>query len=259
VAIVNGRAKVFEKKVAERQRELGIENPFSYYLYVKHRAPETEVVELFDRLAVNETYFYREERQFVVFKEEIMRPHLESRPAGNRTIRIFSAGCSTGEEPYTMAMIALDLFGDLLTAGVLTMKIIGCDINTKSLRAAKAARYDAWSIRYLPKHYREKYMNEVDGFWEIDDRVKSLVEFYPINLNDTQSWVRRPDFSFDAIFCRNVLMYFSGDRARVLADGLFDVLCPDGFLFTASTESVARHSGRFAAERINDVLIYRKH
>jgi chemotaxis protein methyltransferase CheR len=259
VAIVNGRAKVFEKKVAERQRELGIDNPFSYYLYVKHRAPDTEVVELFNRLAVNETYFYREEGQFIVFQEEVLGQLFDSGSARDRTIRIFSAGCSTGEEPYTIAMIAHKRFGNLMTSGDLNVKIIACDINTQALRHAKAGRFNEWSIRHLPAEYRDKYMKENGGFWEIDSRVKRLVEFYPINLNDTGSWLRQFKFPFDTVFCRNVLMYFSSDRARALADGLFDVIGPDGFLFTASTESVSRHSDRFATERINDVLIYRKH
>ncbi len=258
VTILNGRAKVFKKKVAERQRELEIENPFSYFLYVKHRAPDTEVVELLDRLAVSETYFYREEDQCIVFQEEVLGRLFESGTALDRRINILSAGCSTGEEPYTVAMIVLERFGKILEAGDLKVKIVGCDINTKSLRHARTARYEDWSVRHLPEEYRVKYMIEDGGYWQVDDRVKRLVEFYPVNLNDTRSWVRRPAFSFDAVFCRNVLMYFSNDRARTLVNGLSDVLNPGGFLFTASTESVLRHTDRFMQERVNDVFIYKK-
>jgi chemotaxis protein methyltransferase CheR len=259
VAIVNGRASVFKKKVAERQRELEIENPFSYFLYMKHRAPDTEVVELLDRLAVSETYFYREPEQFAVFREEILGGSLGSGSRHNRSMRILSAGCSTGEEPYTLAMIVCERLGLGPADADRAVKIIACDINTKSLRHARTARYDGWSIRHLPPELREKYMIESGGYWEVDDRIKRLVEFYPINLNDTRSWVCRADFSFNTVFCRNVLMYFSNDRARFLVNGLYDVLDPDGFLLTASTESVLRHTDRFAAERINDVLIYKKH
>jgi chemotaxis protein methyltransferase CheR len=259
MAIANGRAGVFRKKVIERQRELDIENPFSYFLYVKHRAPDTEVVELLDRLAVSETYFYREREQFAVFRTEILDRLLGPGPGKGRTIRILSAGCSTGEEPYTIAMIVLERWGNMLATGDLRVKIAACDINTKSLRHARTARYDAWSVRHLPSELGGKYMIEGDGYREVDGRLKRLVEFYPVNLNDTRSWTYRPDFSFDVVFCRNVLMYFSSDRARALVDGLFDVVKPDGYLFTASTESVLRHTDQFIAERINDVFIYTKH
>lgn len=258
VAMVNGRAAVLRKKVAERQNELGIDNPFSYFLFMKHRAPDTEVVELLDRLAVSETYFYREEGQFAVFREEVLGHVFDSGSAGDRRITILSAGCSTGEEPYTVAMLILERFGTIIEAGDVRVKIVGCDINIKSLRHARTARYEDWSVRHLPKGHRDKYLVRKDGYWEVDDRAKRLVEFLPINLNDTPSWVRRPGFSFDVVFCRNVLMYFSSDRAPFLVNGLCDVLNPGGFLFTASTESVLRHTDRFAAERINGVFIYRK-
>jgi len=258
MAIVNGRTKVFKKKVADRQRELEIENPFSYFLYVKYRDPDTEIVELLDRLAVSETYFYRESEQCAVFQDEILDRLSVTGPRRDRSIQVLSAGCSTGEEPYTLAMVICQRLGLIPTDGSRAVRIIACDINTKSLERARTARYDGWSVRHLPREFREKYMVESDGYWEVDDRIRRLVEFYPVNLNDTQSWTRRFDISFDAVFCRNVMMYFSNDRARVLVDGLFDVLSPDGFLFTASTESVLRHTDRFVPERIKDVLLYRK-
>ena len=167
VAIVNGRAAVFKKKVAERQDELGIDNPFSYFLYMKHRAPDTEVVELLDRLAVSETYFYREEGQLTVFQEDVLGRVFDSAAARDRKITILSAGCSTGEEPYTLAMVVLERLGNITETGDVKVKIVGCDINIKSLRHALAARYNDWSVRHLPNRYRDKYLVKKDGYWQV--------------------------------------------------------------------------------------------
>jgi chemotaxis protein methyltransferase CheR len=118
--------------------------------------------------------------------------------------------------------------------------------------------YDEWSVRHLPKAYIDKYTIRRNGGFEVSDELKKMVEFVPLNLNDIESWVTKRGFFFDIIFCRNVLMYFSQDRARAVVDGFAKVLRRGGFLFVASTESVTRHSDLFAARKIEGSFIYEK-
>jgi chemotaxis protein methyltransferase CheR len=254
----NGKSRIFEKKVRERLGELGVDNPFVYYLFMKHKAKEAEIVELLEKLSVGETYFFREEAQFIALRDEVLGRVLESRPDGDKEITILSAGCSTGEEPYTLAMIARHLFGRASNAGSIGVRIVACDVNTKSLAHAAAARYSDWSIRHLSAEYRDSFLVERDGRFEVRPDVRELVELRRLNLNDTRSWVGLPGFCFDVVFCRNVLMYFADDRASALAHGLFEVLRPGGFLFTATTESPLRRCDRFSVERINGAYVYRK-
>jgi chemotaxis protein methyltransferase CheR len=254
----NGRAQLLEKKVMERQKELGIENSFSYFLYLKHKARDQEIVELIDRLAISETYFYREAEQFRVLKDRVLAPLLNGAFSDYRNLKILSAGCSSGEEPYTLAMIVLELLGEMIDLRKHSIKIVACDINAKLLKRAKSALYNEWSIRHLPPEYREKYLTKTDNGWEVDDEVKSLVEFRTVNLNQVASWTRTPGFIFDVVFCRNVLIYFADDRAQKLLEGIFEVTRPGGYLFTASTESLLRYTDLFVSERIDEVFLYKR-
>lgn len=254
----NGQEKVFEKKIAERIEELQMADIFNYYLALKHRYKEIELINLLERLNINETYFYREEDKLKALKNQVFPGLIDSKSNADRFIHIWSAGCSTGEEPFTIAMMLKEKIEENPDAESTQVRIMATDINRLSLAAARRGVYDEWSVRHLPEIYIEKYTTRRNGTFEVSDELKKMIEFLPLNLNDTESWIKKRGFFFDIIFCRNVLMYFSQDRARAVIDGFAKVLRKGGFLFVASTESVTRHSDLFAARKIEGSFIYEK-
>lgn len=254
----NGQEKVFEKKIAERIEELQMADIFNYYLALKHRYKEIELINLLERLNINETYFYREEDKLKALKDQVFPMLIDSRPTKDRLVHIWSAGCSTGEEPFTIAMMLKEKLEETPDDKYPQVRIMATDVNRLSLSAARKGVYGEWSVRHLPKAYIDKYTTRRNGSFEVSEELKRMIEFLPLNLNDTESWVKKRGFLFDIIFCRNVLMYFSQDRARAVIDGFAKVLRKGGFLFVASTESVTRHSDLFETRKVDGSFIYEK-
>ena len=248
--------EVFSKKLAERISELGFETPFTYYLALKHRYKDTELVNLINKMKINETYFFREEEQLAVLKERVL-PEIAQR-TGARPIRIWSAGCSTGEEAYTLAILCRELKRERPEFPDLEVSIVASDINEIALDSARIGKYNHWAIRHLPSRFVGSYVSTKNGGFEVAPELREMIKFIPINLNDVTSWETRRDFHFDIVFCRNVLMYFSDHRVPEVIRGFFRVLDEDGYLFTASTESLIRHTTIFKPMKVMNAFVYIK-
>ena len=248
--------KMFSRKLAERISELGFETPFTYYLAVKHRYKNTELVNLIDKMKISETYFFREEEQLAVLKERVL-PEIAQR-AGARPIRIWSAGCSTGEEAYTLAILCRELKRERPEFPDLKVTIIASDINEIALDSARIGKYSHWAIRHLPSRFVGTYVSTKNGGFEVAPELREMIKFVPINLNDVASWETRRDFRFDVVFCRNVLMYFADRRVPEVIRGFYRVLEKDGYLFTASTESLIRHTTIFKLMKVMNAFVYTK-
>jgi len=258
LAFSNEQEKVFEKKISERIEELQMADIFNYYLALKHRYKEIELINLLEKLNINETYFYREEDKLEALKNQVFPSLVNNRSKSDRFIHIWSAGCSTGEEPFTIAMMLKEKLEENPDIKSPRVRIMATDINGLSLAAARRGIYNDWSVRHLPKRYIDKYICRKNGGFEVIEELKRMVEFVPLNLNDTESWERRRGFFFDIVFCRNVLMYFSPERAKAVIEGFAKVLRKGGFLFVASTESVTRHSSLFETRKVNGSFVYEK-
>jgi chemotaxis protein methyltransferase CheR len=113
-------------------------------------------------------------------------------------------------------------------------------------------------VRHLPKYYIDKYTTKKDGTYEVTEDLKKMVEFLPLNLNNIDLWIKKRGFTFDVIFCRNVLMYFSSNRAKAVIEGFYKILKNDGVLLVATTESVTRHSNLFKMKKVNNSFVYEK-
>ena len=248
--------EVFSRKLAERISELGFETPFTYYLALKHRYKDTELVNLIDKMKISETYFFREEEQLAVLKEQVL-PEIAQR-AGAGSIRIWSAGCSTGEEAYTLAILCREFKRENPEFSDLKITIIASDINEISLDSARIGKYSHWSIRHLPSRFVGTYVSTKNGGFEVAPELREMIHFISINLNDVASWEMRRDFHFDIVFCRNVLMYFSDRRVPEVIKAFYRVLDEDGYLFTASTESLIRHTTIFKPMRVMNAFVYTK-
>ena len=205
---------------------------------------------LASHLTVGETYFFREKRSLEILERDIV-------PELGRAIRIWSAGCSTGEEPYSIAIVLSKLMAGLKKWDI---EILATDLNAKSLAKASQGIYGEWSFRGIPLWVRSTYFEEVEeGRWAISPAVKKMVTFTQLNLMDDiyPSVWNRPN-SFDVIFCRNVLMYLTPEGMRKVVRQLHRSLASDGWLLVSPTETSQELFSEFASVSFGDVTFYRK-
>ncbi len=183
-------------------------------------------------LTVSETYFFREKPAITMFCKTII-PELIKKKNGE-IIRIWSAGCSSGEEPYTLAMIIKELFPALPKD---SFKILGTDINPNVLTKARNGLYTPWSFREIPDLYVNKYFNKIGDNYQITDSLRDLVKFEHLNLADDIFPGELPgEPSIDIIFCRNVLMYLNHELIKKISQRFYNILNESGWLITSQVE-----------------------
>ena len=168
-------------------------------------------------------------------------------------MRIWSAGCSSGEEPYTLAMIVQEVFPQ---AGSWDFTIVASDIDENMLAKVAAARYGHRSVKDVPVEYREKYLVADGGEYLVRKRTASLVRPLHLNLHDRMAL--RAMKGFDFIFCRNVLIYFDDVSRKAVVDGFYNALRPGGYIFLGHSESVGRVTTAFTLKRFEKHLVYVK-
>lgn len=226
-----------------------------YYRYLRF-GPERsdEQQRMVSHLTNNETYFYREQPQLKVFSEHVLKS-LKDRKAksGHRSLRILSAGCSTGEEPYTLAMVVHDsaqFFWNWEVA------IVGMDVDQAALEKARKAVYYHNSFRsMLPGSEERHFAREASGA-SVKDAIRRLVQFRWGNITDAASYDGLT--GLDAVFCRNVLIYFSDGMIRKVVGLLYQALAPGGYLFLGHAESLSRITDLFSSIRFQGAMVYQK-
>lgn len=208
---------------------------------------------LINQLTVGETYFFRIQAHFDALRDVIL-PNIIKRRAGERRLRIWSAGCATGEEPYSVAMLILETLPDWKDWRI---EFLATDINTDFLVAARGGRYREWSFRKVDDYWRQKHFERADGEWQVSDEVRAIVRFAHANLIDEQSNVAPAPGSFDLILCRNVFIYFDGvSIAR--ASALFRrYLAPGGWYIGGHAEPFSFDES-FEVVNFPGAFVYRK-
>ncbi|HXX58257.1 MAG TPA: protein-glutamate O-methyltransferase CheR [Thermodesulfovibrionales bacterium] len=251
ISFDNSSHFLIQRRLSRRVKLHHLDDFRDYYrllLYDKKRTEEmTEVIDL---LTVNETYFFREQNQLRAFSEEILPDLKNSRR--NKKIRIWSAGCSTGEEPYTLAMLILER-GDLEGWDI---EILGSDINQRVLATARRGVFRQNSFRCTEPYFANKYFREGDGLYTISDKVKQLVNFCYLNLMDPL----RVKFigQMDVIFCRNVFIYFDHDARKKVVDNFYNRLTNGGYLLLGHAESLMNVSTLFSLVHLKNDMVYHK-
>ena len=212
---------------------------------------------LASHLTVGETYFFREKRSFEVLEEHVLPELLRSRRGVERRLRIWSAGCCTGEEPYSVAMLLDRLIPD---PGEWNVTILATDINPRFLRKAAEGVYGEWSFRDTPAWIRERYFKKrKDGRFELSPHIRKRVTFSHLNLAiDAYPSLSNNSNAMDVIFCRNVLMYFTAERARKVAENLHRSLVDGGWLIVSPTETSISLFSPLTATGFPGVVLYRK-
>ncbi|MFZ5597128.1 MAG: CheR family methyltransferase [Bacillota bacterium] len=245
-----GKEYYVSKRVERRMVDLAMDDFGQYFNYLRFHAPGEEIERLINSLTVNETYFFREYSQLKCFAEEVI-PILTRGLNGGR-LKVWSAGCSTGEEPYTLAIILQEMLAD---TGI-HFEVHGTDINTSVLGAAEKAFYGKRSVKDVPVDYLQKYFHFDCDYYRVVPTVKKHVRLYQLNLNDGEAMDRMR--GFHAIFCRNVLIYFDDQSRREVALKFYRSLEPGGFIFLGHSESMSRITPIFKLRRFKEAIIYQK-
>ena len=233
-----------------RRRKIG--NFRDYYHFLKYdRNREDELASVIDLLTIHETYFFREERQLKALAKEVI-PELIKQKNGNQTIRIWSAGCSTGEEPYTLSMI----FHEVEELKDWNIEIIGTDISPRVLHSARRGLYQPSAFRTTDARYITKYfMKNSDGYRIVDDIRKNVIFLHMNLLDENKLALINP---MDMVFCRNVIIYFDSIAKREVIDTFHRKLNPGGYLFLGHSESLMNISTAFALRHFMYDMLYQK-
>ena len=253
-----------EDAVTARMKSRGLSSAAAYYNHLTTSAEkEDEFRELLNLLTINHTYFLRNEPHFRALREKVLPEIIRKKTreqsmaggTGKPRIRIWSAGCSTGEEPYSMAMVIRELIGN---PDEWDVEIYAADVSTDALKKAKAGLYSEHSMRLVGQEYRQKYFVERRGSrgkttHEIQSDIKDMVNLAYRNLVNGAF-----PSDFDIILCRNVVMYFDLPTMIRVMKALHSSLADDGYLFMGYSESLQSMPDRFRMEEWNDAIFYRK-
>jgi len=250
----DGSKFLLERRLNRRLEQHQLKSFEEYYHFLRYdRKREEEIVVLVDNLTTNETYFFREVAQLKAFSDEIL-PELRSRNTGKKSLRIWSAGCSTGEEPYTIAILLLESGNWWRDWQV---EIMGSDINQRVLHTARKGMYKKGSHRATPPDMLRKYfIEEGKGDYRINDAVRQLVSFSYVNLLDPfkTSLIR----DLDIIFCRNVIIYFDRNAKKKVIETFYDKLQEGGYLLLGHSESLINLSTAFTLRTLKNDMVYQK-
>lgn len=241
-----------ERRTEDRMTATGAVSFADYFARLRSDM-HGEMEHFINAFTVNETYFYREDHQLQCLSDELLNIRLMEKPAGE-PIRIWSMPCSTGEEPYSIAIWLLENWP---AVDQYEIEIVGSDIDTRVLEEARTGEFGKRALMRLPEHIVAKYFERIrPETWRILDDLRSSVRFTAANILDRTA--TKQHGRFDVIFCRNVLIYFDDASRRAAAENLYESLAPGGFICLGHTESMSRITPIFDARRFADAIVYQR-
>jgi chemotaxis protein methyltransferase CheR len=251
------RWRDLEKGFVAATQELGCASPrecLDRLLSADLSKPQIEI--LASRLTIGETYFFRDRKVFAALEEQVL-PELIHQRSGQRRLRLWSAGCATGEEPYSLAILLRRLLPDLKAWNI---TILASDINPRFLAKAQEGLYGAWSFRECPSWLIDRYFDPApEGRHRLKEQIKKMVHFSYLNLaEDAYPAIANNTAGMDLILCRNVLMYFSEASRRQVAAAMFRSLVAGGFLFVSPSELSHTIFAEYTAVHYQGTTFYRK-
>ncbi len=245
---------ILESRLSHRLGELELDN-FDQYIALLSMGPyqQDEFQEMFNRITINETSFFRNDAQLDVFEKRVLPELLEAR-ARTKRLRIWSAACSTGDEPFTIAILIHRTLGVRLPDW--KIEILGTDISERALNVAMEGKYTSYSIRTTPKLVLDKYFSTDGRNYTLKPEIRSMVSFEKHNLKDRLAAKRHG--TWDVIFCRNVLIYFDDAMKKQVVNMFSEQLADDGTLFIGHSERIKDISDRFEQMPIPQGFCYTK-
>lgn len=236
-----GKKELVKARLGKRVRESGHRTFDAYLDFVQKDASRNELTYLLDAISTNLTFFFRESAHFDHLRDVVL-PGLVQRARAGQPLRLWSAGCSSGEEPYSLAITLVEAVANL---DLLDVGILATDLSTRVLAVAKKGVYDEIRFKDMPpvlmqRHF-ERLTNKHPHQYQVAPRVRRLVHFARLNL--MQDWPMRGPF--DVIFCRNVMIYFDKPTQGRLINRFYDILRPKGILFIGHSESLSGIQHKF--------------
>ncbi|MFP4141638.1 MAG: CheR family methyltransferase [Planctomycetota bacterium] len=236
----DGKKELVKARLGKRIRQLGMGSFRQYMDSVRNDSSGAELTTMLDQISTNLTFFFREHKHFEHLRETVI-PAIRAK--GKRRIRIWSAGCSSGEEPYSIAMLLNEAINDLVGWDT---AVLATDLSTKVLGMAQRGVYRQERFRETPKHLVSKYFSVVEkrpdgNVYQAKSSIRKLIHFARLNL--MENWPMKGPF--DVIFCRNVMIYFDKTTQGRLVNRYFDILAPGGVLFIGHSESLTGTQHRY--------------
>jgi chemotaxis protein methyltransferase CheR len=255
ISFSDAKKYLLESRLAKRIEERGLKTFEDYIYFLNYDAQkESEIISLINTIVTNETSFFRDPVQLKGFDQGVVpRMIEEKKKINNKRFKVWSAASSTGEEPYTLAIMLLEL--GLGNTGW-SLEITGSDISDNVLRSAKAATYEQYAIRNATPKQLKSYFNQNDKMYTVKPEVQRLVRFKKINLMN--SFETRLVKDNDVIFCRNVLIYFDDISKKKAVTNLYDSLVKGGYLFIGFSESLHDITRLFKPVRFCGTMVYQK-
>jgi chemotaxis protein methyltransferase CheR len=229
-----------ENRLGSRLKTLNLTSFRDYYDLLKlSKSKNTEFDYLFEKITTNETSFFRDMKQLGVFKMFGLKQILDTQTKANKkTLNIWCAGCSSGEEPYTLAIMLHEVLGMSILGW--KIKITAIDLSPAMITKAKRGLYNDHSLRNTPVAMKNKYFAKEPGGYKVHPKLQKLIDFKLVNLNDNMAVKRIPKSQI--VFCRNVIIYFDDDMKKKVINHFYDNLLPDGYLVIGHSESIHKHS-----------------
>lgn len=238
IALDERKKILVSSRLQKRLRELELSNFDEYVSILDNDVTGSELSAMVDVLTTNVTGFFRESRHFEIFKKIVMDRGFEDR----QKLRIWSAGCSSGEEAYSLAITLCEALGDFSLSDV---RVLATDISTRMLSAAKSGVYERNDIKNVPLLFIKKYFRQCEhpdpNHFSVREFIRKLISFARLNL--VGDWAMKGPF--DVIFCRNVMIYFDRRVQERLLERFWRILSPGGYLFIGHSESLTVISHRF--------------
>lgn len=246
----------FESRFNKRVQALGLKSFGEYLVFLKSGSGRKDELNLLmNELTINETSFFRNKPQFTALEKTILPEIVKSKEGtALKKLKIWSAGCSSGEEVYTLAMIASELKATLLKDW--QVEIVGTDISKRVLALAEAGRYREYAVKNMPDYYKNKYITQQGSEYIVDPNLRKMIKFTHFNLNDDMGMMFMK--GFDIIFCKNVLIYFDLNSKKRVIQHFFNSLVKGGYLFVGFSESLFGISDRFKLIHYPGGMVYSK-
>ena len=243
---------LLQKRLSPRAQEMNFDSFQKYFYFLQYDArSDSEFDTIYDLVTTNETYFFREPAQLTAFVEEIV-PELLSRKTVKK-IRVWSAGCASGEEPYSIAMLLTE--SDYYEHAA--FEIFASDLSQQALARARIGDYRDSAFRATDSRMRDKYfVRQSESSWRVSDEIRNRVSFGRLNLYDEGRVALVGHV--DVIFCRNVIIYFDDASKRVVVSNFYNRLADGGYLLLGHSESLMTLSTQFKLKHLKNDMVYQK-
>ncbi len=238
---------ILESKIESAMIKANIDNILDFYCFLSEN--RDSFFRFIDSITTNLTKFFRAKKHFEILQNKIIPKILLNRQASS-CLKIWSAGCSTGEEAYSLAITCLETAG----VNIENIQIFASDISLESLTGAKEGKYSAYKLAEVSPYYLSKYFDKEGGYYIVKDFLRKCIVFDYHNLKNTP-----PHRNIDIIFCRNVLIYFDIEFQKLTVNKFCDILTNDGYLFLGNSESLFGMDTRFNFNNIDGAIVYTKY